>query len=212
MKLYFSPLACSMASRMAIYETGTRASFVYVHSKTKVTDDGQDYLQVHPLALVPALQTDQGELLTENAAILQYLADTHPTAGLAPVGGLARARLHQWLSFIGTELHKATFGPLLDARAPEGARLYAVERSVPRLHWVNKHLGNREFLLDRFSVADAYLVTVLGWAPVTPITLEPYPALERYVQRIRARPAFQRAFSEEYALYASERSAQDAQT
>ncbi len=114
MDLYFSPLACSMASRIALYEADAPARFIEVDPKTKRTLEGEDFLTVNPLGLVPAIRTDDGEVLTENAAILQYIADHFPSAALAPRTGMARSRLHQWLCFIGTELHKAVFVPLLD--------------------------------------------------------------------------------------------------
>src|SRR5688572_4015516 len=101
MQLYFSPMACSMASRIALYEAGADAELVEVDPKTKQTTAGDDFLQVNPLGLVPTLRTDGGDVLTENAAILQYVADLHPVADLAPAGGDARVRLQQWLSFIG---------------------------------------------------------------------------------------------------------------
>src|SRR5215510_13354218 len=107
MELFFSPLACSMASRIALYEAGAPATFVEVDPKTKRTLSGIDYLTINPLGLVPALRLDSGEVLLENAAILQHIADRYPESALAPGSGLARARLQQWLSFIGTELHKA---------------------------------------------------------------------------------------------------------
>jgi len=123
MELFFSPLACSTSSRIALYEAGATATFVEVDTKTKRTLSGQDYLAINPVGLVPALRLPDGAVLLENAAILQYLADAHPDAGLAPRSGFARARLQQWLSFIGTELHQALFLPLFDkAQRPFFAR------------------------------------------------------------------------------------------
>ncbi|RKH66393.1 glutathione S-transferase [Corallococcus llansteffanensis] len=204
MQLYFSPLACSAATRMCFYEAGTEATYIEVDSKTKRTHDGKNYLEVHPLGLVPALRTDDGDVLTENAAILQYLAQTLPQAELAPTDPRGRARLQQWLSFIGTELHKATFFPLLDKKSTEGARAYALEKSTARLAYVEQHLTGREFLLERFSVADAYLVTVLGWCVATPIELKKWPALSAYFARLSQRPSVAKAFAEERVLYLAE--------
>ncbi|MFB1481578.1 glutathione S-transferase N-terminal domain-containing protein [Corallococcus sp. RDP092CA] len=204
MQLYFSPLACSAAARICLYEAGTEATFIEVDSKTKRTHAGDNYLEVHPLGLVPALRTDDGDVLTENAAILQYLAEALPQAGLAPTDRRARARLQQWLSFIGAELHKATFFPLLDASATEGARSYALEKGAGRLAFLARHLAAREFLLDRFSVADAYLVTVLGWCVATPIDLSKWPALLAYFSRLKDRPSVARAFLEERKLYGAQ--------
>jgi glutathione S-transferase len=205
MQLYFSPLACSMATRIALYEAGADATFVQVDGKAKRTrPDGDDFYAVNPLGLVPALRTDDGEVITENAAILQYVADHFPAAQLAPTAGLPRTRLQQWLCFIGTELHKATFGPLLGSDVPEGAKAYALEKSSGRLGVVEKHLTGRDTLLDRFSVADAYLTTVLFWTRATPIVLAKWPALKAYLERMRQRPSVARALAEEGALYAAE--------
>src|SRR5947207_1499926 len=113
MKLYFSPLACSLAARISLYEAGAEASFEEVDSKSKLTAGGLDFRKIHPLGLVPVLQLPDGELLSENAAVLQYIARMHPEAQLAPTDALGSARLQQWLCFIGTELHKALFMPLL---------------------------------------------------------------------------------------------------
>ncbi|WP_223645651.1 glutathione binding-like protein [Corallococcus sp. EGB] len=212
MQLYFSPLACSAATRICLYEAGAEAAFIEVDSKTKRTHDGNNYLEVHPLGLVPALRTDDGDVLTENASILQYLAETLPQAGLAPADSRGRVRLRQWLSFIGTELHKATFAPLLDASANEGAKSYALEKGAGRLSYLEKHLAGREFLLDRFSVADAYLVTVLNWHVATPIDLSKWPALLAYFARLQDRPSVAKAFLEERKLYGAELERRKART
>src|SRR5262249_54550564 len=156
---YFSPLACSMATRIALYEAGAQASYIEVDPKTKLTQDGRDYREVHPLGLVPALHTEDGELLTENAAVLQYVARQFPEAKLGPLQGLQYVRLQQWLCFIGTELHKGIFAPLLDRQAPEAVKTYTLGKVSSRLGYLASHLAGREYLLDRFSVADAYLVT-----------------------------------------------------
>lgn len=205
MKLYFSPLACSMATRIALYEAGASATFIEVDPITKRTRDGDDYRAVHPLGLVPCLRTDDGELVTENAAILQYLAEQLQNGGLAPGDPLSRTRLRQWLSFIGTELHKATFAPLFDPHAPDNVKSYVVEKSAARLAFLNTHLEGREFLLESFTVADAYLVTVLNWAQATPISLERFPAVTAYLERHRHRDSVARALSEEVPLYLAER-------
>jgi glutathione S-transferase len=204
MDLYFSPLACSMASRIALYEAGASARFIEVDSKTKRTLAGDDFLVVNPLGLVPAIRTDDGEVLTENAAILQYIADCFQPGGLAPREGMARSRLHQWLSFIGTELHKVLFTPLFDAKIPEQARARALEKGDTRLARLDAHLRGREFLLDDFSVADAYLFTVLNWNLATPVDLKRWPANQSYYERLKRRPSIARALREEHQLYAAE--------
>lgn len=204
MDLYFSPMACSLASRIACYEAGADLRFIEVDPRSKRTLDGENYLDVYPLGLVPALRLDDGSLLTENAAVLQYLAACFPAAGLAPAGGLDRARLQQWLCFIGTELHKAMFIPLFDKKAPEGTTAHALAKSKSRLDFLEAHLTGRHFLLDRFSVADAYLCTVLNWTAPTKVDLTPWPAIKKYHRRIAERPSVARAISEEYALYQAE--------
>jgi glutathione S-transferase len=110
-------------------------------------------------------------------------------------------RLWQWLSFIGTELHKGVFTPLLDPKAPEGAKRYALELVDPRLQALERHLTGREFLLEQFSVADGYLVVILGWTQVTPIDLTRWPAVAAYASRLRKRPSVAKALAEERALY-----------
>ena len=211
MQLYFSPLACSLATRIALYEAGADATYTEVDSKTKRTLDGADFLQVNPIGLVPALRTDDGEVLTENAAILQYVADRFPAASLAPPSGMQRARLQQWLSFIGTELHKALFVPLLDRKSPDPVKTYTQEKGESRLVYLDKYLTGREHLLDHFSVADGYLLTVLNWHIATPsIDLARWPPVNAYYTRMRERPSIAKALAEEHALYAEERARQKA--
>jgi glutathione S-transferase len=204
MELYFSPLACSMASRIALYEANAEAKFTEIDTRTKRTLAGDDFFAVNPLGLVPTIRTDDGEVLTENAAILQFIADHSPAARLAPSNGMARARLQQWLSFIGTELHKALFIPLFDKKMPEEGKARALEKGDKRLAYLNDYLEGREFLLDAFSVADAYLFTVLNWKIATPVDIKKWPAIEAYYNRLKQRPAFARALAEEHARYAEE--------
>ena len=204
MQVYFAPLACSMATRIALYEAGADAQYIQ-RDRSKRLPDGSDFTAINPLGMVPTLRTDDGEVLTENAAILQYVAERFPGAGLAPTSGIARARLHQWLSFIGTELHKAVFMPLLQPQQPADAKTYAAGLADARLGILDKHLTDREFLLDRFSVADAYLFTVLNWSMATPIKFDRYPAIQAYVTRLQQRPSVAKAVGEEFALYKAER-------
>lgn len=206
MDLYFSPLACSMATRIALAEAGGDATFLEVDPRTKrVLQDDTDFRGVNPLGLVPTLRTDDGTVLTENAAILQYVADRFPESAIAAGNGLERSRLQQWLCFIGTELHKGLFVPLLDRKAAPEVKAYALEKGMSRLDYLNAHLDGREFLLDRFSVADAYLVTVINWTMATPpIDLATWPAIKGYFETHRARPSIAKAIAEEYLLYKAE--------
>jgi glutathione S-transferase len=204
MDLYFSPLACSMASRIALNEAGADARFVEVDPKTKRTPDGSDYRAINPLGLVPAIRTDDGEVISENAAILQYVADRFPAAELAPPAGMARSRLQQWLCFIGTELHKGLFMPLLDRNAPDAVKTYLLAKGESRLAYLDRFLAGRDHLLDRFSVADAYLFTVLNWSSATAFALDRWPAVKDYYTRMRQRPSIAKALAEERALYVAQ--------
>ncbi|MEJ0078444.1 MAG: glutathione binding-like protein [Alphaproteobacteria bacterium] len=203
MQLYFAPLACSMATRIALYETGADAQYIQ-RDRNKRLPDGSDFTAINPLGMVPTLRTGAGKLITENAAILQYVADRAPQAGLVPASGIARARLHQWLSFIGTELHKAVYLPLLSKVAPAEVKAYALSLADARFAIVEKHLTEREFLLDAFSVADAFLFTVLNWTGATPLKLDAYPAIQAYVARLAKRPSIAKALGEELEMYKAE--------
>ena len=204
MDLYFSPLACSLASRIALYEARGEACFIEVDPKTKRTADGDHYLDIYPLGLVPVLRLEDGSLVSENAAILQYIAARYPQAQLVPTGDIGRARLQQWLCFIGTELHKGLFIPLFDRKAPEGTRTYTLEKYESRLRYLNDHLNGRDYLLDRFSVADGYLYTVLNWTAPTRVDLAPWPAIKSYYESLQTRPSIAKAYLEELALYKAE--------
>src|ERR1700728_4611396 len=206
MDLYFSPLACSLATRIALYEAGAEANYLEVDPKTKIVqNDGSDFRSVNPLGLVPTLRTDEGLVLTENAAILQYVADRFPQSGIAAGSGIERSRLHQWLCFIGTELHKGLFVPVLDKKAPPEVKSYILGKGLSRLDFLENYLKGREFLLDHFSVADAYLVTVINWTMATPpIELAKWAPVKAYHERLRARPSIARAMGEEVKLYQAE--------
>jgi glutathione S-transferase len=205
MQLYFGPLACSMATRIALYEAGADAQFTYVDTRAKRTAAGEDFLAINPLGQVPALRLDDGpeggDVVFENQAILQYVADRYPEAKLAPPPGRERVRLQQWLSFVATELHKAVFIPLLAQDAPEGAKAYARQLAPKRFALLERHLAGREFLLDRFTVADAYLTTVLNWGRAAGIDYAEWPAVKDYFSRMLKRPSIAKALAEEFAIY-----------
>ena len=197
MELYFSPLACSMAARITLYEAGREAAYIYVDSKTKRSDRGEDFLAINPAGYVPVLRLDDGSLLTENAAILTLL-DTliHPDRTPAE-----RARVQQWLSFINSELHTGCYSALLDADAPAEVHAYHLEKAKKRFALLDAHLDGRAFLTDDFTAADAYLATIANWTQVRGPDLTAWPALSAYLQTIRARPAVARAMGEEFGLY-----------
>jgi glutathione S-transferase len=206
MDLYFSPMACSLATRIAFYEAGATANFLEVDPKTKlVQNDGSDFRKINPLGLVPTLRTDDGLVLTENAAILQYVADRFPQSALGTGAGIERSRLQQWLCFIGTELHKGLFVPILDKTAPPEMKAHVLGKNLSRLDYLDNYLSGRDFLLDHFTVADAYLVTVINWTMATPpIELAKWPGVKAYYERLRGRPSIARAIAEEYELYKAE--------
>ena len=208
MDLFYSPLACSMSARIALTEAGAAANFIEVdpHSK-RLLQTGEDYRAINPLGYVPALRLDDGTVLTENAAILQFIADAHPGAGLAPPESdrVAGAKLRQWLSFIGTELHKGLMIPLLGRETPPQVKAWTVAKYSSRLAYLDGRLEGREFLLDKFSVADAYLATVLNWTQATPeIDLAAYPNVKAYLERMRQRPGVAAALSVEVPLFRAE--------
>ena len=205
MDLYFAPLACSMATRITLYEAGVPANFRQVDTKAKRVDDGTDYLSINPMGQVPVLRTDSGEILAENLVVLQYVADQYPESGLVPQSGMPRYRLQQWLAFITSELHKLVFSPLLDPRSADGAKGYATGKVAQRFSYLNAHLQGREYLLDLFTVADAYLVVVLNWARFAGVDLAQWPAVQDYFQRVSKRSSVARAFAEEFKLYQEEK-------
>ena len=204
MNLYFAPLACSLATRIALYEAHADAQFTQVDLRNKRLPDGSSFLAINGMGQVPALRTDEGFILTENTAVLQYVADRLTQASLAPGSRSERARLQQWLGFIGTELHKAVFVPLLDSKAPEAVKAYSREKIAQRMAILDAHLAGREFLLDAFSIADAYLVTVLNWSRATSVDLRQWPAVHSYHERLLQRPSIAKAVGEELALYKEE--------
>lgn len=206
MDLYFSPMACSMATRIALYEASAEARFFEVDPPSKtVLHDGSDFRGINPLGLVPTMRTDDGVILTENAAILQHVAERFPDSPIAAGTGMERSRLQQWLCFIGTELHKSLFQPLLSKKAAAEAKTYALENGRSKLDYLERQLTGRDYLLDGFSVADAYLTTVLNWTMVIPqLDLDQWPAIQNYHTQMRARPSVVRAVGEEFELFKAE--------
>src|ERR1700722_10442370 len=163
MKLYFSTGACSMASNIALHEAGIQFELSKVDKRTKRAD-GVDFVTINPKGYVPALRLDDGQVLTENVVVLQYIADLNPAAKLAPAAGtMERYRLQEWLSFINSELHKS-FTPLFSPEAADDTKTYARNYLAKRLAYLEGALGDKKYLLgEQLTVADAYLFTVLGW-------------------------------------------------
>ncbi|UCV20608.1 glutathione transferase GstA [Ferribacterium limneticum] len=198
MKLYYATGACSLSPHIVLNELGLPYELVRVELSTHLTADGRDYTAINPKGYVPALELDDGQLLTEGPAIVQYLADQKPSAGLLPPAGtLERARVQEWLTFIGTELHK-NFSPLFNPNASAEGKAAALSNIERRFGFVEKALAGRDYLTGaNFCVADAYLFTVVNWTKFVKIDLAPWPTLAAFHQRVMARPAVQTALREE---------------
>ena len=198
MKLYYTPGACSLSPHIVARESGIPLELEKVDLGAKRTASGEDYRAVNPKGYVPALRLDDGSVLTEGPAIVQYLADRKPAAGLAPhAGTIERYRLQEWLGFLNSEIHK-TWGALYN---PKAEREPIISKLNERLAFLNEELKSRPYLLPSgFSVADAYLFTLLTWAGFTGVDLKPYPALVKYAERIGSRPKVREALEAEGLL------------
>ena len=193
MELFASPMACSLASHIAVLEAGLPVTIRFV--KNKKTDDGGDFFAVSPYGYVPALRLDDGRILNEGASVLQYLADRKPEAGLAPAWGSAeRYQLIDTLHYLGTEVHKRVFYNVFSAAVPAEAKAAAMAEIDPTLAAIARRLGDRETLVgEGFTVADAYLVTLLNWAVFLKADLAKWPALQAYHRKHLQRPSVARA-------------------
>lgn len=198
MKLYYSPGACSLASHIALCETGLPFEAVKVEGRGQKTAGGEEYARVTPKNYVPALRLDDGEVLTEGTAILPYIGDLASASGLAPASGtMARYRLHEWLGYINSEVHK-NFSPFFVPGITDEQKATARNNLGKRFDFVQQSLEGREHLLGGgFTVADAYLFTVLGWCRIVGIDLGQWPTLQAYHKRIAQRPAVQAAMRAE---------------
>jgi glutathione S-transferase len=190
MKLYLKPGACSLAPHIVLAETGLPHETVKVDLAAKRTEDGGDYLAVNPKGQVPALAFDDGGILTENAVILQYLADRAPGSTLLPAAGtIERYRALEWVNFVATELHK-TFSPLFRPTTPDAYKAIAREMVEAKFALLDKRLGEVPFLAGKsFTVADAYAFTVVRWAKPMGIDVARWPNLAAYMSRVGDRPA-----------------------
>ena len=198
MKLYYSPGACSLSPHIVLREAGLAFDAVMAPTKTHKLPDGTDYYTVNPLGYVPLLELDDGTRLREGPAIVQYVADQVPAKNLAPANGtLPRYRLQEWLTYIGTEIHKS-FSPLFNPNMPEEGKKIYRERLANRFGFVDKELAGKDYLMgDNFTVADAYLYTVTRWAKPMAIDLTAFPNLLKQHERVAARPAVQEALKVE---------------
>jgi glutathione S-transferase len=201
MKLYYSPGACSLSPHIALHEAGLAFEAIPAPTKTHKLPDGTDYYTINPLGYVPYLTLDDGRGLHEGPAIVQYIADQVPVKNLAPANGTyERYKLQEWLTFIGTELHRS-FSPLFVPTTPDETKAAAITRLQGRLKWVEGELADKQYLMgDSFTVADGYLFTVTNWAQYVGLDLSPYANIVAYRARVAARPAVVAAMKAEGLL------------
>jgi glutathione S-transferase len=198
MKLYFAPGACSLSPHIVMREAGMKFDLEQVNNQEKKTKSGVDYWTVNGKGQVPVLEFDDGERLTEGPVIVQWIADQNPSAGLVPaVGTLDRYRVQEWLNFTTSELHKS-FGPIFRPTTPDAYKAISKENLGKRFDWLDKRLAGKQYLMgDKFTVADAYLFTILRWATRIEMDLAKWPNLKAYVDRVAARPKVQEALKAE---------------
>jgi glutathione S-transferase len=189
MKLYYSPGACSQAPHILLHEIGLDHDAAKVNLKSKTLNDGSSYLRINPKGVVPALELDDGEVLTENAVILQYLGDrSGSNQFLPPVGDMRRYRVLEWINFITTELHKG-FSPLFKVSATDEIKQFSRDQLAERLNYVEGKLGSGPFLMgERLGIPDVYLFVIAGWAEKT-LGLDKYPNLAAFRSRMLERPS-----------------------
>ena len=197
-KLYYVPGTCALCPHIVLHEAGVSFTLEKVNRDDKKTESGQDYNAINPKGYVPALVMNNGQLLTEVAAIVQYIADLVPNKKLAPLAGtIERYRLQELLNFISSEIHKG-YSPLFNPKLSEDTKTVFKERLAGRLNIAAKALEGKDYLMGKtFTVADAYLYTVLRWSPRMNVDLSPWPVLHAYMERIAARPAVKAAMAEE---------------
>jgi glutathione S-transferase len=198
MKLYYSPGACSLSPHIALLEAGLPFSAEKVDLKAKKTASGADYTPINSKGAVPALELNDGGVLTEGAAIVQYIADQKPESGLAPKAGtIERYRLIEWLNYIASEVHKG-YSPLFNPKASADWKASAHAALASKFDWISAQLGAKPFLMgDTFTVADAYLFTVLSWSGHVGVDLSKWPVLTAYLARVGHRPKVQEALKAE---------------
>lgn len=197
MKLYYAPGTCSLAVRIALIEAGIEFESIAVSTKTHQLKDGTNFYTINPLGYVPVLELDNGERLREGPAIVQYIADQAPDKKLAPANGtLERYRLQEWLTFIGTELHKG-HTPLFAPNTPAEYKPIVIEKLLKRFGWVNEQLADQDYLMGSFSVADGYLYTVSRWGAMVGVDLSTLENIVTFQERMKARESVQTALKAE---------------
>jgi len=209
MELFILPMSCSFAAHVACLEAGVTPTLRRVARDSKLLDDGTAYATLAPKTHVPAIRTDDGWVLTESSAVLQYIADLAPDKGLAPpAGSRERYQLMEWLNFVATEVHKKHVWPIFSSKTSPEHKDWARSNAAPMLDHLERHLTGRAYLLgDRFTVPDAYLFWALFILPHGKLSLQPYPALRAYVDRIRVRPSITAALAYEVPLFQAESAA-----
>lgn len=198
MKLYYSPGACSLSAHIALYETGIPFEIDRLIKSTKMTVGGENFMQINPKGYVPTIKLDDGSILTECAAVLQYIADQKPGSGLAPKADtMERYRLQEWLTFTSSELHKS-FSPLFNKDTLEEVKTNARNHLTKRLGHAEAQLASQPYLMgEHFTVTDAYLFVVLSWCKLVGFDLAAFPKIQGYIARITVRPAVQAAMKAE---------------
>ncbi len=199
MKLFYAPGSSSLLAHIALYEAELPFAAVKINEHTKIIESGGDYCKVNPLGYVPALVLDDGTLLTEGPAIVQYVADQVPSKKLVPPNGtIERAKLQAWLNFCSSEMHKGGFSPLFYKGMPEEAKDIFRARLTARFFHLDKHLGSNQYLMGHdYSIADAHFFVVSNWAGWVDFDLSCYANVNSYRKRINARPAVQAALQAE---------------
>ena len=201
MKLYYAPGACSLSPHIVSREAGIDLELERADLAQKKTESGKDFWGINPKGQVPVLEIDNGQRLTEGPVIVQYLADQKPGSGLAPAPGtIDRYRVQEWLNFVASEMHK-TYGPVFRPATPEEFKVLSREVIGKRVAWLDKELAGKQYLMgDKFTVADAYLFTVLRWSPRVGVDLSKSPNVTAYMDRVAARPKVQEALKAEGLL------------
>jgi glutathione S-transferase len=201
LKLYYSPGACSLSPHIVLRESGLKFDPVLASTKTHKLADGTDYYTINPKGYVPLLELDDGQRLAEGPAIVQYIADKVPEKKLVPAWGtMERYRVMEWLTFIGTEIHKS-FSPLFNPGMPEEGKAIYRQKVLDRLKWVNTQLEGKSYLMgDTFTVPDAYLFTVTRWCGFVGVDIAGLAHLNAFMARVNARPAVQAALKAEGLL------------
>ena len=204
MKLYYAPGACSLAPHIVAREAGLSLDLDQLDFATRTTASGRPFAEINPKGYVPALETRDGTVMTEVSALIQYLADQAPQAGLMPAAGMPeRYKVLEWIGFVSTEIHKG-FGPLWNPATPDSVKDAAKDKLFQRFAYIDQRLAGQSYLTgERFTVADAYLFTVTNWTKIHGLSLAAYPNLSAFMDRVAARPKVQEALRAEGLLKAA---------